>query len=48
MALKNGEKRNKIMFYSDSYGRDMPLSLSKNNVDTSVFGEVKSGLVQRT
>jgi hypothetical protein len=37
----NGKKRNKIMFYSDSYGRDMTLSLSKNNADTSVFGEVR-------
>ena len=35
------KKRNKIMFYSDSYGRDILLSLSKNNVDTSVFGEVR-------
>jgi hypothetical protein len=36
----NGKKKNKIIFYSDSYGSDMT-SLSKNNVDTSVFGEVR-------
>jgi hypothetical protein len=29
------------MFYGDSYGRDIPTSLSKNNVDVSVYGEVR-------
>jgi hypothetical protein len=37
------KKKNKLMFYSDSYGRDIPLSLSKTNVDVSVFGEVRPG-----
>jgi hypothetical protein len=36
----SGKKRNEILFYSDSYGRNVT-SLSKNNVDTSVFGEVR-------
>jgi hypothetical protein len=36
----NGKKRNKIMFYRNSYSRDMT-SLCKNNVDNSVFGEVR-------
>jgi hypothetical protein len=37
----NGKKNNKIKFYTDSYGRNIPLSLSKNNEDNSVFGEVR-------
>jgi hypothetical protein len=32
------------MFYSDSYGRDIiPTPLSKNNIDVSMFGEVRPG-----
>jgi hypothetical protein len=37
----NGKKRNKIMFYYDSYGRDIPFSLSKNNEDSEVRPSVK-------
>jgi hypothetical protein len=40
---KNVKKKNKLMFYSDSYGCDIPLSLSKTNIDVSVFGEVRPG-----
>jgi hypothetical protein len=28
------------VFYNDSYGRDIPALLSKNNADVSVYGEV--------
>jgi hypothetical protein len=39
----NGEKKSKLMFYSDSYGRDIPMSLSKINVVVSMFGEIRPG-----
>jgi hypothetical protein len=36
-------KKNEVMFYSDSCGRDIPTSLSKFNDDVSVFGEIRPG-----
>jgi hypothetical protein len=35
--------KSKLMFYSDSYGRDIPTSLSKISVDLQVSGEVRPG-----
>jgi hypothetical protein len=39
----NVKKKSKLMLYSDSYGRDIPMSLSKINIDLSVSGEVRPG-----
>jgi hypothetical protein len=40
---KEVKKKNKLMFYNDSYGRGIPTLLSKSNDDVSVFGEVRPG-----
>jgi hypothetical protein len=37
------KKKSKLMFYSDSYGRDIPTSLSKINIDLPASGEVRPG-----
>jgi lysophospholipase L1-like esterase len=42
MRLNRGEW-SKLILYSDSYGRDIPTSLSKINNDLSVSGEVRPG-----
>jgi hypothetical protein len=39
----NVKKNNKLVFYSDGYGRGIPTSLSKINYDISVYGEVRPG-----
>jgi hypothetical protein len=39
----NVKKNNKLLFYSDGYGRGIPTSLSKINDDISVYGEVRPG-----
>ena len=39
----NAKKKNELIFYSDSYGRDILMSLSKTNLDISVYGEVRPG-----
>jgi hypothetical protein len=36
------KKNNKLIFYTDSYGRDIPMSFCKSKVDISVYDEVRS------
>jgi hypothetical protein len=43
----NVEKKNKLMFFSHSYGRDIPTLFSKINVDVSVYGELRPSIRTR-
>jgi hypothetical protein len=43
----NKGNKSKLMFYSDTFGRVIPTSLSKINVDVSVFGEVMPSIRTR-